>query len=72
MGDILSLIEEAERKTDDKKKSTFSKKVHKKAQPYNFEDFRDQLLQINKMGGLMGLAQKITRRTQTFCTGKIR
>ncbi len=58
MGDILSLIEEAEQKIDKDKAEKLAKKV-KKGKGFDLEDFRDQLQQMKKMGGMAGLMDKL-------------
>lgn len=58
MGDVLSLIEEAEAKIDKKKAEKFAKKVQKTGQ-FDLEDFREQLGQIHRMGGITGLMGKL-------------
>lgn len=58
MGDVLSLIEEAERKIDKKKADKLVKKV-KKGKKFDLNDFRDQLEQMRNMGGLSGLMDKL-------------
>ncbi|MCL6270153.1 signal recognition particle protein [Sansalvadorimonas sp. 2012CJ34-2] len=58
MGDILSLVEEAERKLDKKKADKLVTKL-KKGKGFDLEDFRDQLLQMKSMGGLGGLMDKL-------------
>jgi len=58
MGDILSLVEEAERNLDKTKAEKLVKKI-KKGKTFNLEDFRDQLKQIHKMGGVMGIMSKL-------------
>lgn len=58
MGDILSLVEEAERNIDKKKAEQLVKKI-KKGKTFDLEDFRDQLKQIHKMGGIMGIVSKL-------------
>jgi signal recognition particle subunit SRP54 len=58
MGDILSLVEEAERTIDRDKAEKFAKKI-KKGKSFDLEDFRDQLRQIGKMGGIMGIVNKL-------------
>ena len=58
MGDVLSLIEEAERKIDKSKAEKLAKKI-KKGQGFDLEDFRDQLIQMKSMGGLMGMVDKL-------------
>lgn len=58
MGDVLSLIEEVERKIDKKKANKLVKKV-KKGKKFDLNDFRDQLEQMRNMGGLSGLMDKL-------------
>ena len=58
MGDMLSLIEEVEQKVDKEKAEKVAKKVMKKGQ-FSLEDFRDQLVQMREMGGMMGLMTKM-------------
>ncbi len=58
MGDILSLIEEAERKIDKQKSEQLAKKF-KKGKPFDLEDFRTQLQQMQTMGGMSNLLAKI-------------
>ncbi|WP_148253226.1 signal recognition particle protein [Aidingimonas lacisalsi] len=58
MGDVLSLIEEAERTVDKGKADKLAKKV-KKGKGFDLEDFRDQLQQLKKMGGMGGLMGKL-------------
>jgi signal recognition particle subunit SRP54 len=58
MGDVLSLIEEAEQKVDKKKAEKLAKKV-KKGGKFDLEDFRDQLQQMNNMGGITNMLDKL-------------
>ncbi len=58
MGDVLSLIEEAERKLDKTKAEKLSRKI-KKGKGFDLEDFRDQLQQMKNMGGIGGLLDKL-------------
>jgi len=58
MGDILTLVEEAERNIDKTKAEKLVKKI-KKGKVFDLEDFRDQLKQIHKMGGVMGIVSKL-------------
>ncbi len=58
MGDILSLVEEAQQKVDHKKAARLAKKI-KKGKNFDLEDFRDQILQMKKMGGLSSLMDKL-------------
>ncbi|RUO78867.1 signal recognition particle protein [Idiomarina tyrosinivorans] len=58
MGDMLSLIEEVEQKVDREKAEKVAKKVMKKGE-FSLEDFRDQLVQMRDMGGMIGLLDKM-------------
>lgn len=58
MGDVLSLIEEAERKLDRSKADKLASKL-KKGKGFDLEDFRDQLQQMKKMGGISSMMDKL-------------
>ncbi|WP_025563543.1 signal recognition particle protein [Psychromonas sp. SP041] len=58
MGDVLSLIEELETKVDKDKAAKLAKKVQK-GKGFDLEDFRDQLVQMKSMGGMMGMMDKL-------------
>jgi signal recognition particle subunit SRP54 len=58
MGDILTLVETAERAIDHDKANQLAKKI-KKGKSFDLEDFRNQLRQIDKMGGIMGIVSKL-------------
>jgi len=58
MGDLLSLIEEAERKLDRDKAEKLAKKI-KKGRGFDLEDFRDQLQQMRDMGGISSMLDKL-------------
>ena len=58
MGDVLGLIEDVERKVDREQAVKLATKL-KKGKGFDLEDFRDQLGQMKKMGGLAGLVDKL-------------
>ena len=58
MGDILSLIEEAERKVDRQEAEKLAAKL-KQGKGFDLEDFRAQLQQMRNMGGVAGLLDKL-------------
>ncbi|KTD67748.1 signal recognition particle protein Ffh [Legionella steelei] len=58
MGDILTLIEEVERKADKQASEKLAKKL-KKGKSFDLEDFKQQLLQMNNMGGVAGMMSKL-------------
>ncbi len=58
MGDMLSLIEEIEQKADRKKAEKLAKKIQK-GKSFDFEDLREQLLQMQNMGGVGAMLDKL-------------
>jgi signal recognition particle subunit SRP54 len=58
MGDVLSLIEEAQHKVDHKEAEKLAKKVAK-GKGFDLEDFRTQLQQMQNMGGITALMDKL-------------
>lgn len=58
MGDVLSLVEEAERKLDKAKAEKLAKKF-KKGKAMDFEDLKDQFQQMRNMGGMASLLDKL-------------
>ncbi|WP_086932765.1 signal recognition particle protein [Agarilytica rhodophyticola] len=58
MGDIMSLIEEAEQKIDKQKAEKLVKKVQK-GKRFDLEDLRDQLQQMKNMGGMASMLEKM-------------
>ena len=58
MGDVLSLIEDVERKVDKKKAEKLAQKVVK-GKRFDLEDLRDQLQQMKNLGGMAGMIDKL-------------
>jgi len=58
MGDMLSLIEEIEQKADKKKADRLARKVMK-GKGFDLEDFREQLEQMQSMGGVKSMMDKL-------------
>jgi len=58
MGDVLSLVEEVERKVDKKEAEKLAKKVAK-GNKFTLEDFQSQLLQMQNMGDMSSMLDKI-------------
>ena len=58
MGDILSLVEEAEHKVDKEQVEKLARKITR-GKGFDMNDFRDQLNQMLSMGGLAGLMDKM-------------
>ncbi len=58
MGDVLSLVEQAQRSVDADEAKKLAKKV-KSGKGFDLEDFRQQIGQMRRMGGLAGLVDKL-------------
>jgi signal recognition particle subunit SRP54 len=58
MGDVLSLVEEAQRNVDLEGAKKLAEKV-KKGKGFDLEDFRQQIGQMRKMGGMASLLDKL-------------
>jgi signal recognition particle subunit SRP54 len=58
MGDVLSLVEEAEQKVDKEQVARLASKISK-GKGFDMNDFRDQLEQMLNMGGLAGMMDKL-------------
>ncbi|MEQ1621794.1 MAG: signal recognition particle protein [Methylococcales bacterium] len=58
MGDVLSLIEEIEQKVDKEKAEKLARKIQK-GKSFDLEDFREQLQQMQNMGGVGSLLDKL-------------
>ncbi len=63
MGDMLSLIDQMERSVDKNKAAEMAQKL-KKGKGFDLEDFRDQLVQMRSMGGMMSLMDKLPGMSQ--------
>ena len=62
MGDVLSLVEEVHRKVDQDEAEKLVKKI-RRGRGFNLEDFRSQLEQMQNMGGMSGLVDKLPGMT---------
>jgi signal recognition particle subunit SRP54 len=58
MGDVLSLVEEAHKSIDIEEAKKLADKV-KKGKGFDLDDFKQQIGQMKKMGGLAGLVDKL-------------
>ena len=58
MGDVLSLIEDAQKGIDEEKALEFAKKL-KSGKGFDLNDFKDQIGQMRKMGGLSSMIEKL-------------
>src|SRR5919197_1093830 len=57
MGDVMTLVEKAERQIDERKAKELERKIRR--QEFTFDDFLDQLHQVRRMGPLSGLLKMI-------------
>ena len=57
MGDVLSLVEQAQRGVDQDKALELARKINKGG--FDLDDFREQLQQMEKMGGMASLMDKL-------------
>jgi signal recognition particle subunit SRP54 len=62
-GDMLSLIEETARKVDQDKAQRFAEKL-KKTKRFDLEDFREQMLQMQNMGSMQSILEKLPGAAQ--------
>ncbi|MCZ6712253.1 MAG: signal recognition particle protein [Gammaproteobacteria bacterium] len=69
MGDMLTLIEEAERKVDKKKAEKLARKIQR-GKKFDLEDFRDQLQQMTNMGGISNMLDKMPGMNQLPAAAK--
>jgi signal recognition particle subunit SRP54 len=58
MGDVLSLIEDIEDKVDKKKAEALAKKIQK-GKSFDLNDLREQLVQMQSMGGVGAMIDKL-------------
>lgn len=69
MGDVLTLVEEAHRTADTGKAQQLARKLgHGKG--FDLDDFREQLVQMEKMGGLSNLVDKLPGMGQVSAGAK--
>ncbi|MEM7053686.1 MAG: signal recognition particle protein [Pseudomonadota bacterium] len=59
MGDVLTLVEDVQRKVDEKQAKKLAGKVGKASRRFGLDDFKSQLEQMDKLGGLSSLAEKL-------------
>jgi len=57
MGDVMTLVEKAERQIDEKQAAELERKIRK--QQFGFDDFLEQMEQLRKMGPLTSLLKMI-------------
>ena len=69
MGDVLTLIEEVERKVDRDSAERLAKKL-KKGKGFDLEDFREQMMQMEQMGGMATLLDKLPGMSEIPATAR--
>jgi len=68
MGDILALVEEARKGVDEKAANDLANKI-KVGGRFDMNDFKSQLTQMKKMGGMSGLLDKLPAQFQQAAAG---
>lgn len=70
MGDVLTLIEDAQRTVDMDQAQEMVKKM-KSGKGFDLEDFKLQILQMKKMGGLTSLLDKLPGNISQMAQGQV-
>ncbi|MFZ2525525.1 MAG: signal recognition particle protein, partial [Candidatus Ferrigenium altingense] len=68
MGDVLSLLEEAQRGVDHAEAEKLARKV-KSGQGFDLNDFKMQIVQVRKMGGMSALMDKMPAQLSQAAAG---
>jgi signal recognition particle subunit SRP54 len=68
MGDVLSLIEEVQKGVDRQQAEKLARKV-KSGKGFDLEDFRQQIAQVTKMGGIASFADKLPGQLAQMAQG---
>jgi signal recognition particle subunit SRP54 len=68
MGDVLSLIEEAQREVDVAEAQKLAKKVQK-GEGFDLNDFKAQIAQMRKMGGMAAMMDKLPAQLSQAAAG---
>lgn len=63
MGDVLSLVEQVQEQVDQEKAQKLAKKISK-GKSFDLSDLRDQLSQLQNMGGMAALLDKLPAQMQ--------
>jgi signal recognition particle subunit SRP54 len=63
MGDVLSLVEQVQDQVDQEKAAKLAKKISK-GKSFDLSDLREQLSQLQKMGGMSALMDKLPAQLQ--------
>jgi signal recognition particle subunit SRP54 len=68
MGDVLSLIEEAQREVDHAETEKLAKKVQS-GKGFDLNDFKQQIVQMRKMGGMSAMMDKLPAQLSQAAAG---
>ncbi|MEP7154632.1 MAG: signal recognition particle protein [Betaproteobacteria bacterium] len=68
MGDVLSLIEDVQKNVDQDEAKKLAEKF-RKGKDFDFDDFRSQLQQMRKMGGMSALMDKLPAQLSQAAQG---
>jgi signal recognition particle subunit SRP54 len=68
MGDVLSLIEEAQREVDHAEAEKLAQKV-KSGKGFDLNDFKTQIVQMRKMGGMTAMLDKLPAQFGQMASG---
>ena len=68
MGDVLSLIEDAQRNVDTVEAEKFAKKL-KSGKGFDLNDFKSQIVQMRKMGGVTAMMDKLPSQLSKAAAG---
>jgi signal recognition particle subunit SRP54 len=68
MGDVLSLIEDVQRNVDQAAAEKLGKKIQK-GEGFDLNDFKMQIVQMRKMGGISAMMEKLPAQLSQAATG---
>lgn len=68
MGDVLSLIEDAQRSVDSAEAEKFAKKIQS-GKGFDLNDFKNQIVQMRKMGGVSAMMDKLPAQLSQAAAG---
>jgi signal recognition particle subunit SRP54 len=68
MGDVLSLIEDAQRNVDSAEAEKFAKKIQS-GKGFDLNDFKSQIIQMRKMGGVSAMMDKLPAQLSQAAAG---
>ena len=68
MGDILSLVDDVKRTVDDKETAKLARKL-KSGKSFDLEDFKSQMQQMQNMGGMEAILEKLPSKFSQAAQG---